>query len=98
MWASHGFSFADGLKDKIEGNESNKLNGASLIAKSIKSMVHSSEDICTSPRFYKGWSATRGFLRPRIFCLEHAIQIEEMLRSKGGANVLVICHSGKDSA
>lgn len=86
-------SVSDGLKDKIEGNESNKLNGASLIAKSIKSMVHSSEDICTSPRFYKGWSATRGFLRPRIFCLEHAIQIEEMLRSKGGANVLVICHS-----
>ncbi|KAG5541007.1 hypothetical protein RHGRI_021032 [Rhododendron griersonianum] len=86
-------TLAYGLKDKIEGNESNKSNGASLIAKSIKSMVHSSEDICTSPRFYKGWSATRGFLRPRIFCLEHAIQIEEMLRSKGGANVLVICHS-----
>lgn len=35
-------------------------------------------------------------LRPRVFCLEHAIQVEDLLRSKGGANVLVICHSGKD--
>lgn len=33
------------------------------------------------------------YLRPRIFCLEHAIQVEELLHSKGGANVLVICHS-----
>lgn len=36
------------------------------------------------------------YLRPRIFCLEHAIQVEELLHSKGGANVLVICHSGED--
>lgn len=35
------------------------------------------------------------FRRPRIFCLEHAIQTEELLHTKGGANVLVICHSGK---
>ncbi|KAL8159864.1 hypothetical protein V2J09_001401 [Rumex salicifolius] len=36
---------------------------------------------------------SRGFLRPRIFCLEHAVQAEELLRPKGGANILVICHS-----
>ncbi|KAA8539296.1 hypothetical protein F0562_025988 [Nyssa sinensis] len=40
-----------------------------------------------------GSSSSSGFLRPRIFCLEHAIQIEELLHSKGGVNVLVICHS-----
>ncbi|GAB4836436.1 hypothetical protein Ancab_001348 [Ancistrocladus abbreviatus] len=39
------------------------------------------------------WSTCDGFLRPRIFCLEHAVQIEELLRLKGGANMLVICHS-----
>lgn len=43
----------------------------------------------------KGWNTSSGYLRPRIFCLEHAIQIEEMLQSKGGANVLLICHSGE---
>lgn len=43
----------------------------------------------------KGTGSSGGSLRPRIFCLEHAIQTEELLRSKGGANVLVICHSGK---
>uniref|UniRef100_A0A3Q7GUK7 C2H2-type domain-containing protein n=1 Tax=Solanum lycopersicum TaxID=4081 RepID=A0A3Q7GUK7_SOLLC len=36
---------------------------------------------------------SRGLVRPQIFCLEHAIQTEELLHSKGGANVLVICHS-----
>nr|GMD32108.1 probable lysine-specific demethylase ELF6 [Ipomoea batatas] len=33
------------------------------------------------------------FLRPHVFCLEHAIQTEELLRSRGGAKVLIICHS-----
>uniref|UniRef100_A0A2P2JMH8 Lysine-specific demethylase ELF6 n=2 Tax=Rhizophora mucronata TaxID=61149 RepID=A0A2P2JMH8_RHIMU len=41
----------------------------------------------------KGWNTSSKFLRPRIFCLEHAIQIEELLQSKGGANLLIICHS-----
>lgn len=36
------------------------------------------------------------YFRPRIFCLEHAIQVEELLSGKGGADVLVICHSGKN--
>ena len=43
------------------------------------------------------WNANNKFLRPRSFCLEHAVEIVELLQSKGGANVLVICHSGKDS-
>lgn len=33
------------------------------------------------------------YFRPRIFCLEHAIQVEELLSGKGGADLLVICHS-----
>ncbi|KAL9246174.1 hypothetical protein vseg_019743 [Gypsophila vaccaria] len=36
---------------------------------------------------------TFGVLKPRIFCLEHAVQIKELLRPKGGVKVLVICHS-----
>ncbi|KAI3917095.1 hypothetical protein MKX01_003544 [Papaver californicum] len=38
-------------------------------------------------------SRVNGFLRPRIFCLEHGLEIEELLQSKGGADVLIICHS-----
>ncbi|KAK4435995.1 putative lysine-specific demethylase ELF6 [Sesamum alatum] len=41
----------------------------------------------------KGWNISNVSLKPRIFCLEHAIEIEGLLSSKGGANVLVICHS-----
>lgn len=37
------------------------------------------------------------FLRPHVFCLEHAIQTEELLRARGGAKVLIICHSGQGS-
>lgn len=42
-----------------------------------------------------GWDISNASLKPRVFCLEHAIEIEELLSSSGGANVLVICHSGK---
>jgi hypothetical protein len=42
-----------------------------------------------------GWNTSHKFLRPRIFCLEHGVQIEELLQSKGGANLLIICHSGE---
>ncbi|XP_050209589.1 lysine-specific demethylase ELF6 [Mercurialis annua] len=40
-----------------------------------------------------GWNNSSKFLRPRIFCLEHGLQIEELLQSKGGASMLIICHS-----
>ncbi|KAF5467098.1 hypothetical protein F2P56_016960 [Juglans regia] len=46
-----------------------------------------------STKFDMEWNTSSKFLRPRIFCLEHAIQIVELLHSKGGAKVLVICHS-----
>lgn len=42
--------------------------------------------------FKNGWNNSCKYLRPRVFCLEHALQIEELLQSKGGASVLVICH------
>lgn len=46
-------------------------------------------------KFNQRWNTSSKYLRPRIFCLEHAVQIEEIFRSKGGANILVICHSGE---
>lgn len=42
------------------------------------------------------WNLSTGYLRPQLFCLEHAIETVELLRPKGGANVLGICHSGND--
>lgn len=40
-------------------------------------------------------ASSDGFNRPRIFCLQHAVEVEELLQHKGGAHVLVICHSGE---
>lgn len=44
----------------------------------------------------ESWNTSSKFRRPRIFCLEHAIKVQELLQTKGGVNLLVICHSGKD--
>ncbi|XP_043699581.1 lysine-specific demethylase SE14 isoform X1 [Telopea speciosissima] len=41
----------------------------------------------------KCWNTSNGFLRPRVFCLQHTLEVAQMLHSKGGANVLIICHS-----
>ncbi|EPS66494.1 hypothetical protein M569_08283, partial [Genlisea aurea] len=41
----------------------------------------------------EGWHVSNVSLTPQIFCLEHAIEVEEMLSSKGSVNLLVICHS-----
>lgn len=52
----------------------------------------------TSPsitKFCHVWDTSNIYMRPRIFCLEHAVQVEEILQSKGGAKMLVICHSGE---
>ncbi|XP_022990199.1 probable lysine-specific demethylase ELF6 [Cucurbita maxima] len=45
------------------------------------------------PKFDKGWNTFSKFLRPRSFCLLHAVDTVELLQKKGGANILVICHS-----
>ncbi|KAL6131254.1 hypothetical protein ACLB2K_069630 [Fragaria x ananassa] len=47
---------------------------------------------CTT-RFDNHWNIVNKFLRPRSFCLEHAVETLELLQCKGGANMLVICHS-----
>lgn len=44
-------------------------------------------------KFDRGWNLSTGYFRPQLFCLEHAIETVELLRPKGGANVLGICHS-----
>lgn len=49
--------------------------------------------IPSTTKLNKDWNTVNKFLRPRSFCLEHAVEIVELLQSKGGANVLVICHS-----
>lgn len=43
------------------------------------------------------WDMSNVLLRPRIFCLQHAIDVEELLHSKGGGHIQVICHSGENS-
>ena len=47
-------------------------------------------------KFEKGWDMNDELLRPRIFCLEHAVQIKELLEPRGGARMLIICHSGEN--
>lgn len=39
------------------------------------------------------WDVSNVLLRPRVFCLQHAIEVEELLHNKGGGHIRVICHS-----
>ncbi|GLJ23005.1 hypothetical protein SUGI_0434050 [Cryptomeria japonica] len=38
------------------------------------------------------WKPAKGFLRPRVFCLEHALEIQEQLQPMGDAHFLIVCH------
>ncbi|KAH9302887.1 hypothetical protein KI387_014470, partial [Taxus chinensis] len=38
------------------------------------------------------WKPAKGFLRPRVFCLEHALEMKEQLQPMGGAHILILCH------
>ncbi|GMH11256.1 hypothetical protein Nepgr_013097 [Nepenthes gracilis] len=71
--------------------------GAPEVSQSMKlesSDLHiANKDFVSVTKFDEGWNTSNGFLRPQIFCLEHAVHVEELLRPKGGSNVLVICHS-----
>lgn len=39
------------------------------------------------------WKPCKGFMRPHVFCLEHALEVEEQLRAMGGAHLLILCHA-----
>ncbi|KAG8073479.1 hypothetical protein GUJ93_ZPchr0006g41415 [Zizania palustris] len=39
------------------------------------------------------WNTSCTFARPRIFCLQHALEIQELLEGKGGVHCLIICHA-----
>jgi hypothetical protein len=40
------------------------------------------------------WKTSSRYIRPRIFCLEHTIELQRLLQSRGGLKFLVICHKG----
>ncbi|PPD97319.1 hypothetical protein GOBAR_DD05664 [Gossypium barbadense] len=72
----------------IEGSVSDNLNH--VLDLSLPSKQSALPSIT---KFSDGWDTSNKYLRPRVFCLEHAVQVEELLQSKGGAKMLVICHS-----
>uniref|UniRef100_A0A0D9VPM4 JmjC domain-containing protein n=1 Tax=Leersia perrieri TaxID=77586 RepID=A0A0D9VPM4_9ORYZ len=65
------------------GSELNKQKGRGDV--NIQAVEGSEETI--------SWNTCCTFARPRIFCLQHALEIEELLASKGGVHTLIICHA-----
>ncbi|CAN1238027.1 Lysine-specific demethylase ELF6 [Linum grandiflorum] len=68
-------------------------NGNVRDSGSILDDLHPVPDPCPALKVPTGWDISKRILRPRIFCLEHGLQICELLQSRGGANMLIICHS-----
>lgn len=79
------------ISDHSDNVRSASLDG--LLSVPVLPLSSEIMPIHSTHKFQNQWNTSDQYLRPRIFCLEHAILIEEMLQSKGGANVLVICHS-----
>ncbi|KAL5569355.1 hypothetical protein UlMin_025930 [Ulmus minor] len=74
----------------LEDHDNGSVNGNPLRASDSPSMDSSVPSVI---KFDKSWNTSNKFLRPRSFCLEHALEIVELLQGKGGVKVLVICHS-----
>lgn len=91
------------IKIKLGKKDLHHADEASLAAKKSRSPDHNcsptsnDQAICPKVRTAMEWDISTVSLKPRVFCLEHAIEVEELLSSRGGANVLVICHSGRYS-
>ncbi|XWS56424.1 hypothetical protein CRYUN_Cryun09bG0084200 [Craigia yunnanensis] len=77
-----------GLDRPVESTVSDNVNHVADLYLPSKDAPSPSITKCS-----EGWDTSNKYLRPRIFCLEHAVQVEELLQSKGGAKMLVICHS-----
>ncbi|CAN8257194.1 unnamed protein product [Cochlearia groenlandica] len=46
----------------------------------------------SSEKTYSEWNTSSRYIRPRIFCLEHTIELQRLMHSRGGLKFLVICH------
>ncbi|XP_042017437.1 probable lysine-specific demethylase ELF6 [Salvia splendens] len=87
------------MKSMLSKKDPHCVAEASLAAKKCRPLAHghssSSNHDTVSPdvKIDMGWDISDVSRKSRIFCVEHAIEIEKLLSSRGGANVLVICHS-----
>ncbi|KAL3650010.1 hypothetical protein CASFOL_006413 [Castilleja foliolosa] len=90
-------------KDRHHVNEASSSSGAKTIRSTHSPVEQPPEPDHSSSLKYKAASSkvknakecdfSNVSLKPRVFCLEHAIEIEKLLSLKGGVNALVICHS-----
>ncbi|XP_068646240.1 lysine-specific demethylase ELF6-like [Aristolochia californica] len=85
--------------DDVDPHNLNGINICSNVFDSLEPCLLGTEGCLKAPghnsckKVRKPWNTTSRILRPRIFCLEHALEIEKLLESKGGAKFLIICHS-----
>lgn len=77
--------------EKAETNISN--NGFDTVSSKQTGRDHIDVQALESCAGTTNWNITSAFVRPRTFCLQHALEIEELLEGKGGAHSLIICHS-----
>ncbi|KAF6167812.1 hypothetical protein GIB67_027590 [Kingdonia uniflora] len=95
--ASDAHSFRECVENAGESFISAAMSSSDTIQSTLRhaNLSQVSEGLPThlTPNGDKRWNTSNAFLRPRIFCLEHTTEIVDLLHSKGGANVIIICHS-----
>lgn len=83
------------ISEKVGGLEAQAFECATL------AVQHSSEITCMKDYIQEGFDKSAdtltlvdASLKPRVLCLEHAVDAQQRLESVGGAHVLIVCHSG----
>ncbi|KAG9138891.1 hypothetical protein Leryth_007509 [Lithospermum erythrorhizon] len=89
-----------GILSTLTSDLNSMVHGSSAVAKlenelpaRIDTSLLNTDQASAAHKLLEGWNGSSGFLRPRLFCLEHAVQTERLLHARGGANILAICHS-----
>ncbi|XP_072954041.1 probable lysine-specific demethylase SE14 [Typha angustifolia] len=90
--------YSKGQKTCNKGEEVGEKNDvSSRVLSAMETCMKPDSVLCTEVEIcheeVTNWSTSKEFVRPRIFCLQHALEIEKLLQCKGGADVLIICHS-----
>ncbi|XP_020525115.1 probable lysine-specific demethylase ELF6 isoform X3 [Amborella trichopoda] len=103
----HSLKAAPPLKEPAEMEEKGilvtenfeEMDSKTMSGSGLEKSCNNAEGLMSGPpgngssQLTNHWNLSEDNFRPRIFCLEHAFEVDKMLQRKGGVNMLLLCHS-----
>lgn len=92
-------SYPSGESNTLLGRSSHQLKSYQVAAKCISTIgeIAQNNAVAPSDNAHMQFTSTsdEDSFRIHVFCLQHAVQVEEQLRQIGGAHISVLCHPGE---